>query len=92
MSVMPMAVVDVPMMGILRSLATGPAANISLDSVGPMMATTLSRPISLRAALIAWSLLPALSSMMRLILRPPSTPLAFTSSSASSSPARMAVP
>ncbi len=49
---MPLAVVDVPRIGIVRSLATGPTANISLDRVGPMIATTLSRPISLRAALM----------------------------------------
>ncbi len=79
-------------MGTCRSLATGPTANISLDRVGPMMATTLSRPISLRAALIAWSLLAALSSTVSAILRPPSTPFALTSPSASSSPSLMAVP
>ena len=89
---MPVAVVDVPRMGMCRSLATGPTANISLDKVGPMIAITLSRPISLRAALIAWSLLPALSSTVSLILRPPKTPVVFTSASASSSPALMAVP
>ena len=92
MSVMPTAVVEVPMIGILRSLTTGPTANISLDSVGPMMATTLSRPISLRAALIACSLLPAVSSTVSAILLPPSTPLALISSSASSRPPRMAMP
>ena len=52
-SVMPAAVVDVPTVGTFRSLVTGPTANISFDSVGPMMITALSRPISLRAALIA---------------------------------------
>ncbi len=88
---MPTAVVLVPMIGILRSFATGPTANISFDKVGPMIATTLSRPISLRAALIAWSLLAALSSTVSAILRPP-TPCALTSSSANSSPARIAVP
>ena len=80
------------MIGILRPLTTGPTANISLESVGPMIATTLSRPISLRAALIAWSLSPAESCTVSLIGRPPSTPFALTWSSASSSPARMAMP
>ncbi len=56
---MPFAVVDVPTIGTLRSLATGPAANISFDSVGPRISGTLAPPISLRTALIAWSLLPA---------------------------------
>ena len=91
-SVIPAAVVLVPTIGIFRSFTTGPTANISFDKVGPMIATTLSRPISFRAALIAWSLLAALSSTVSWILRPPSTPLAFTSSSASSSPALIATP
>ena len=50
---MPLAVVEVPMVTTLRSLVTGPTANISLESVGPMTTGTLSRPISLRAALTA---------------------------------------
>ena len=39
-SVMPFAVVEVPISGICRSTAAGPAANISLDRVGPNTATT----------------------------------------------------
>ena len=92
MSVMPTAVVEVPMVGTLRSLVTGPTANISFDSVGPMIATTWSRPISLRAALIAWFLSPPESSTVRSIFRPPSTPFWFTSSSASVRPDLMAMP
>ena len=59
-------------------LGTGPTANISVEMVGPSTATALSRPTSRRAALIAWSLLPAESSNVSLILRPPSTPALLT--------------
>ena len=55
MSVMPSAVVEVPITGICRSTAAGPAANISFDSVGPNTATTWSRARSSFMALSAWS-------------------------------------
>ena len=87
-SVMPLAVVEVPMVGMPRPLVTGPIANISLDSVGPMMAATLSRPIRMRAALIAPSLVPPESATVSAIRGTG----AFTRSSASSTPPRMAVP
>ncbi len=81
------------MVGILRSLATGPTANISLDRVGPMIVTTLSRPISLRAALIAWSLLAAdILDRQRDLLAAQTTPFWLMSSSARSRPALMATP
>ena len=85
----PFAVVDVPMIGTPLALASGPAANISLERVGPMIATTFSELMSFCAAASACSCFPEESSIFRSIR---TSPFALTSSRASLMPFVIASP
>ena len=80
---------EVPMIGTPSWLTIGPIANISLLSVGPRIASTLSLWINLLAALIASFFSPLESSNTSSIF---TFPLALISSRASSSPWRIDSP
>src|SRR5512141_3109136 len=87
--VIPFAVVDVPMIGTPLAFASGAAANISLERVGPMIATTFSELMSFWAAASACSCFPEESSIFRSIR---TSPFALTSSRASLMPFVIASP
>src|SRR3990172_3074201 len=87
--VIPFAVVEVPMIGTPLAFASGPATIISLERVGPMIATTCSELMSFCAAASACSCLPEESSIFRSTR---TSPFAFTSSRASLMPLVIASP
>ena len=79
-----------PRATILLLFATGPAAIISPDNIGPITATTLSLEITLFIALIASFLSPLVSSTNKLILTAFAS--ALISLTANSAPALMDSP
>ena len=76
----------------LASLAILPAAIMSPEVMGPMMATTLSTSISFFTALTASAGESFSFSTMRSTLRPLMPPALFTSSTAISTPRRAGMP
>ena len=90
MSVMPVgAVLEMPRTGTCACCARGSAALAVLESVGPMMALTLSRLMNFWKTVMPCSLVEESSSIRTFSFAPPP---ALTSSSAAWMPARCSAP